>query len=227
MNPESGIVYAFIPVKRRIFFKAARIGRYKMIMQRIFASLSLAALLGACGYVSEYEKAVYDWEPTYCYKSIGRVACYNEPYHRDEKRLVNYFGPDPSRYDKPEAPEATPFDPPEMVNYWVKDPEPIPRPAPSGNIANLPWLDPAVARADADKREFARLVANPKGTRALLGRMGIGPGNARNAKGQASAPVPALRKTNTDVSELPGNRPPLQPAPAAQPTPPVIEVDMN
>lgn len=191
-----------------------------MIIQRISASLSLAALLGACGYVSEYEKAVYDWEPTYCYKSIGRVACYKEPYHRDEKRLVNYFGPDPSHYDKPDAPEATPFDPPEMVNYWVKDPEPIPRPAPSGNVANLPWLDPAVARADVDKQEFARLAANPKGTRAFLGRMGIGPGGAR-----------AIRKPNTDVSALPGNTPVLQPAtqpaPEAQPKPPVIEVDLN
>ena len=207
-----------------------------MVMHRIFASLGLAALLGACGYVSEYEKAVYDWEPTYCYKSIGTVACYKEPYHRDEKRLVNYFGPDPSRYDKPDAPEPTPFHPPEMVNYWVKDPEPIPRPAPSGNVASLPWLDPAVAKADAEEREFARLAANPKGTKALLGRMGIGPDGAIGAdKGtvQASAPAPVqtIRKTNTDISELPGNKPALQPAfqptPEAQPRPPVIEVDVN
>ncbi len=185
--------------------------------------MGLAVFLGACGYVSEYEKAVYEWEPTYCYKSIGTVACYKEPYHRDERRLVNYFGPDPSRYDKPDAPEATPFDPPEMVNYWVKDAEPIPRPAPSGNVANLPWLDPAVARADAGKREFARLAADPKGIKALLGRMGIGPG------GQAS--VPAVRKPNTDASELSGNTPALQPAtqpaPGRQPTPPVIEVEVN
>ena len=178
--------------------------------------MGLALFLSACGYVSEYEKAVYDLEPTYCYKSIGGVACYKEPYHRDERRLVNLFGPDPSRYDKPDAPEAAPFVPPEMVNYWVKDAEPIPRPAPSGNVASLPWLDPAVARADADKREFTRLAANPKGTRAFLGRMGIGPGAART-----------IRKANTDVSEYPGNTPALQPAPARQPTPPVIEVDLN
>ena len=188
-------------------------------MIRISAVLSLTALLGACGYVSEYEKAVYDWEPTYCYKSIGGVACYKEPYHRDERRMVNYFGPDPSRYDKPDAPEATPFDPPEMVNYWVKDAEPIPRSAPSGNVASLPWLDPAVARADADKRELARLAANPKGTHALLDRMGIGPG------GQTSAP--AVRQANADVSEYPGNTPALQPAPGAQPMPPVIEVEVT
>ncbi len=187
-----------------------------MALQRIFASVGLAALLGACGYVSEYEKAVYEWEPTYCYKSIGGVACYKEPYHRDERRLVNYFGPDPSRYDKPDAPEATPFDPPEMVNYWVKDAEPIPRPAPVGNVANLPWLDPAVAKADADQREFARLASDPKGTQALLGRMGIGPGVAGS-----------MRKPNTNVSEYPGTTPALQPAPTRQPTPPIIEVDVN
>ncbi len=190
-----------------------------MIMQNIFASLSLAALLGACGYVSKYEKAVYEWEPTYCYQSIGTVACYKEPYHRDERRLVNYFGPDPSRYDKPEAAEPTPFDPPKMVNYWVKDAEPIPRPAPSGNIASLPWLDPAVAKADASQREFARLAANPNGTKALLNRMGIGPGGG------------TVRKANTNVSQYPGNTPALQPAfqpaPGRQPTPPVIEVDVN
>jgi len=188
-----------------------------MHIQRFIASAGLAALVGACGYVSEYEKAVYDWEPTYCYKSIGGVACYKEPYHRDEKRLVNYFGPDPSRYDRPEPAEPTPFEPPEMVNYWVKDPEPIPRPAPSGGVASLPWLDPAVARAADDQRDFVRLAASPKGTEALLDRMGIGPG--------------AVKKPRTDLSELPGAnpaaRPAPQPTPKAQPKPPVIEVDVN
>ena len=60
------------------------------------ATVGLAVFVGACGYVSEYEKAVYDLEPTYCYKSIGKVACYREPFHRDERRLVNYFGPIPA-----------------------------------------------------------------------------------------------------------------------------------
>ena len=74
-------------------------------MYKQIATNGLAALLGACGYVSEYEKAVYDLEPTYCYKSIGKVDCYREPFHRDERRLVNYFGPHPSRFEKPEPPE--------------------------------------------------------------------------------------------------------------------------
>ncbi len=165
-------------------------------MHKRIATIGLSILLGACGYVSEYEKAVYDLEPSYCYKSIGKVACYKEPFHRDERRLVNYFGPDPSRYDKPEAPEPTPLQAPEMVNYWVKDAEPIPRPAPSGNIASLPWLDPAVAKAEGERLEFARLDANPDGTRALLGRMGIGPHGRFSLKPvrnfqQSDLPVPA------------------------------------
>ncbi|MBT3305979.1 MAG: hypothetical protein HN377_05790 [Alphaproteobacteria bacterium] len=155
-------------------------------------TIGISVLLGACSYVSEYEKAVYDLEPTYCYKSIGKVACYKEPFHRDEKRLVNYFGPHPSRYDKPDVPEATPIAAPEMVNYWVKDPEPIPRPAPTGKVSNLPWLDPAVAKTQSENREFLRLSANPAGTQVLLGKMGIGPNGQVDLKAarQVSQPVP-------------------------------------
>jgi len=153
-------------------------------MLRIPAIFGLTALLSACGYVSEYEKAVYNWEPTYCYKSIGGVACYKEPFHRDEKRLVNYFGPAPSRYDKPDAPEPAPHAPPEMVNYWVKDAELIPRPAPNGNLASLPWLDPVMAKADVERRELARLSASAKGTQVIP----IAP-SARKARMEMKAPI--------------------------------------
>ena len=198
-------------------------------MYKRTATISLAALLGACGYVSEYEKAVYDLEPSYCYKSIGKVACYKEPFHRDERRLVNYFGPDPSRYDKPDAPDPTPIQAPEMVHYWVKDAEPIPRPAPSGRIASLPWLDPVVAKAEGERFEFARLNANPDGTRALLGRMGIGPNEQFRLKPvrhfpkitPQEAPQAALMPDQTPA------QPAFQPAPGAQPKPPVVEVEIN
>ena len=183
--------------------------------------LGLALFLSACGYVSEYEKAVYDWEPTYCYKSIGKVVCYKEPYYRDEKRLVNYFGPDPSRYDKPEPPERAPHAPPQMVNYWVKDAEPIPRPAPTGQLANLPWLDPVQNQADTDRREYVRLNANPKGVQALLKTMGIGP-DAVIVKKAVIKAAPAPQQ----AAVRPAPAPALQPAPKAQPKPPVIEVDV-
>jgi hypothetical protein len=99
-------------------------------MIRLLLLVGLAAVLASCGYVDKYESWVHDWEPTYCYQSIGGVECFREPFHRDERRLVNYFGPHPSRYDKPEPPVPAPHAPPKMINYWVKDPEPIPRPAP-------------------------------------------------------------------------------------------------
>ncbi len=94
----------------------------------------------ACTQKSAYEAAVEDLEPRYCYKSLAGVTCYDTPYHRDEKRLVNYFGPAPKRYEKPELPAKPKYFAPETVNYWVKDPEPIPEPAPSGDIADRPWL---------------------------------------------------------------------------------------
>lgn len=207
-------------------------------MYKRFATIGLGLFLGACSYVSEYEKAVYDLEPSYCYKSIGKVACYKEPFHRDERRLVNYFGPDPSRYDKPETPEPTPIQAPEMVNYWVKDAEPVPRPAPSGRVANLPWLDPVVAKAEGERLEFARLNASPDGTRALLGRMGVGPNGHFRLKPvrrfpQTDLTVPAGPMKSQEAPQaalMPDQapaQPVAQPAPQAQPKPPVVEVEMD
>jgi len=102
---------------------------------------ALAALaLGACAQKSAYEAAVEDYEPVYCYKSIGGVACYEEPYHRDERRIVNYFGPAPIRYDRPDEPDPQKLFAPEPVDFCVKDPEPVPQPAPKGDLADRPWL---------------------------------------------------------------------------------------
>ena len=191
-------------------------------------TLGLTALLGACGYVDAYEKAVSDWEPTYCYKSIGGVECFREPFHRDERRLVNYFGPHPSRYDKPEPPQLAPIAAPPRINYWVKDPEPVPRPKPTGNVLNLPWLDPAVAKFEADKEDMARLAANPKGTQALLRRMGIGPqGNPRGRVTLSRAGRVPAGKTVRTVPGATAGAVPAQPAPPAQPLPPVFELDVN
>lgn len=105
-----------------------------MAMRNTLVLSAVAALVGACGYVSAYEEAVYDLEPVYCYQSIGRsvsgVECYRTPKHRDERRLVNYYGPDPSRYDRPEPPPPPTLSAPPAVDFFVRDPEPIPEPAP-------------------------------------------------------------------------------------------------
>ncbi len=96
-------------------------------------------VIAACSYVSEYEKGVYNYEPIYCYKSIGNVQCYKTPNHRDEKRLVNYYGPAPSRYDVPAEPKMTEMAPPPSINYYIADQEPIPEPSPP-KAKTLPWL---------------------------------------------------------------------------------------
>jgi len=85
------------------------------------------SLLAACGYVNKYEEAVYDMEPVYCYQSIGKATCYDKPSAVDGRRLVNYFGPHPSRYDleKPEPFDASDLDAPPEIDTWAKDPEPV------------------------------------------------------------------------------------------------------
>lgn len=120
-------------------------------MLRAAIPLVAGALLAACGYVSEYEKGVHGYEATYCYKSLAAVRCFDEPYQRDEKRLVNYYGPAPSRYDRPEAPPPVTLAAPPAIDYFVRDPEPIPEPAPQRPKLPLPWLkDNAWVDPDGD-----------------------------------------------------------------------------
>jgi len=87
----------------------------------------LLSLLAACGYVNKYEEAVYDMEPVYCYQSIGKATCYDKPSAVDGRRLVNYFGPHPSRYnvEQPEPFDASDLEAPPEIDVWVKDPEPV------------------------------------------------------------------------------------------------------
>jgi len=127
-------------------------------MRATLASLAAAAVLAGCGYVSDYEAAVYDEEPVYCYQSLAGVSCFDTPHHRDQRRIVNYYGPAPERYEAP--------DPPPMVNYFVRDAEPVPRPRPHGNIDDRPWLKPApetgaAAEADAGEGDTAVPAAEP------------------------------------------------------------------
>jgi len=109
-------------------------------MNRLIIIAGATLILSACAQKSAYEAAVEDFEPRYCYRSLGGVMCYETPYHRDERRLVNYYGPAPVRYDRPEAapdPERTA---PDQINYWVKDPEPVPTISAKGDLADRPWL---------------------------------------------------------------------------------------
>ncbi|MDP6788280.1 MAG: hypothetical protein QF830_04655 [Rhodospirillales bacterium] len=117
-------------------------------MKRISAILTVivpAALLAACGYVSEYEKGVHDYEPVYCYQSLAGIQCFDKPNHRDEKRLVNYYGPAPSRFDRPEPPAPATLHAPPAVDFYVRDREPVPAPAAPRQTTRLPWLKCAAA----------------------------------------------------------------------------------
>lgn len=118
-------------------------------------------LLAACGYESEYERQVYDYNPVYCYQSIGSVQCYKEPKHSDERRMVNYYGPAPSRYDREDKPETPELQPPAEIDHWVKDPEPVVGAAPAAQSASKPETaaqpasKPETAAAPAANKESA------------------------------------------------------------------------
>lgn len=133
------------------------------MMRKLFLPVGLAALLGACENAVRYEAAVRSWEPTYCYQTIGEAACYEVPYHRDERRLVSYFGPHPRRYEKPVPPTPPTPVPPAAINYWVKDPEPIPCPVTPRQMCEFQGFRPAAAlNGDGAKAGAAVTQALPE-----------------------------------------------------------------
>jgi hypothetical protein len=97
-----------------------------MKLLKLTGIIGAFAGLSACGYVDAYEEAVYDWEPRYCYNQLGSVQCFSEPVHRDAQRLVNYYGPHPSRFDTPSPPERLDPVAPPPVAFYVKDEDPLP-----------------------------------------------------------------------------------------------------
>lgn len=92
-------------------------------------ALALTTALSACGYVDKYEEGVYDYEPTYCYAALGgAVTCYRKPVASESRRLVNYYGKSPTRYDPPPPPPEPNYQAPPPIKTWVKDPEPVVKP---------------------------------------------------------------------------------------------------
>lgn len=79
----------------------------------LVVSANIVFALGACtSYETAYEKHVYDYEPIYCYQTIGVVDCRREPNRRDAARLVNYYGPAPNRYALSPQPKDSVLQPP-------------------------------------------------------------------------------------------------------------------
>lgn len=67
----------------------------------LLAATFLVGLAGCADYELAYEEGVEDYEPIYCYQSLADATCYRRPYARDARRLINYYGPSPRRYDRP------------------------------------------------------------------------------------------------------------------------------
>ena len=128
-------------------------------MKNLFAITCVAFALSACAQKSAYEVGVEEFEPRYCYKSLGGVSCYQTPYHRDERRMVNYYGPAPVRYDRPEPMSEPVRSTPEQIDYWVKDPEPMPTIAAKGDLVDRPWLSEATAQVSQPRVEQGGLAA--------------------------------------------------------------------
>ncbi len=154
-----------------------------MVMRNTLVLTAVAALVGACGYVSAYQEAVYEFEPVYCYQSIGQsvsgVECYKTPKHRDERRLVNYYGPHPNRYDRPEPPPPPTLAAPPAVDFFVRDPEPIPEPAPP---RAKPEAGEQPAAPDGEDKQHTELAPEPAGD--------PGPAAGDAPEGQAAPAAP-------------------------------------
>jgi hypothetical protein len=88
------------------------------------ALVALLCLAACTSFESEYEKGVYDYGPLYCYQSLGGVDCHRKPHHRDAARLVNYYGPAPSKYKLPKPPEEIPLRAPPKATATDHGPEP-------------------------------------------------------------------------------------------------------
>jgi hypothetical protein len=131
--------------------------------------VSFLMALSGCGFVDSYEEAVHDMDPVYCYQSLGGIQCHAKPNHADQRRLVNYFGPHPSRYDVPKPALPPQLKAPPPVPFWVRDPEPIPQPfiKMSGRTQSLiaprpilksPGLPRPVSETDKDAIKKSRIT---------------------------------------------------------------------
>lgn len=102
--------------------------------------LLMIGLVGCGGYESAYERAVYDAEPVYCYRTIADPDCYRVANKASNRRLVSYYGPSPRRSKAPRPAEIR-LDPPpagngeptgaEVMGERAQPPMPLPLAAPA------------------------------------------------------------------------------------------------
>ncbi len=98
--------------------------RYRPVAA-LLAGLAAGSGLAGCGYESAYERAVYDAEPVYCYRTLAEPDCWRDPDPAADRRLVNYYGPSPRRTEAPERADIRLEPPPPgTVEEWGEGREP-------------------------------------------------------------------------------------------------------
>jgi hypothetical protein len=123
-----------------------------------------AGLVSGCvSYESAYERAVYDHEPVYCYQSLADVMCGRQPSDRDQRRLVNYFGPAPGKYAAPPPPRLAKAAAPPRIKAYHRDPEPPPVPPQSPAAAAAPTLPSPPLRAQPQAAPADRAPGEERG----------------------------------------------------------------
>lgn len=114
--------------------------------------VSLAVALFAAGCGSDrtaYERSVAKEEPVYCYQTLAGIDCYKRPDFRDERMMVNFYGPPPADFERPEPPEAAELTAPPPVDHYcrVGEPDACALPPPVADAETpAPALGPPVPR---------------------------------------------------------------------------------
>jgi hypothetical protein len=126
-----------------------------------------SALVSGCGgpdHASPYAAAVYDDPPVYCYRTIGDADCYARPLAGAERRLVNYYGPPPDDYERPEptpAPVLHPPPPGRPAPELEAAPAPAPAAAPLNQPTSLLPAKPSPAVQEQGGKDPAAATADP------------------------------------------------------------------
>jgi hypothetical protein len=112
--------------------------------------LLMIGLAGCGGYETAYERAVYDAEPVYCYRTVADPDCYRLADPASNRRLVNYYGPSPGRTEAPRPAEIRLDPPPADTDAAAGGAGRAEAPA-MGERAQPPMPGPLAASADAPR----------------------------------------------------------------------------
>jgi hypothetical protein len=142
--------------------------------------LLMIGLAGCGGYETAYERAVYDAEPVYCYRTVADPDCYRVADPASNRRLVNYYGPSPRRTEAPRPAEIRLDPPPADTDAAAGGAGRAEAPA-MGDGAQPPMPGPLAASADArawEGRDPGTSAERPPTTRPTTRARRSGAGGA-------------------------------------------------